>query len=151
MSEYTELIAPFKHTPGGILEALHAVQEKYREISPKALREAAAAFHMTEAEVYGIATFYTYFSFYQQGRYIIRVCRSAPCHIQGAEQVLRQLEKLLGIPIGATTEDGKFTLTWSECVGQCQQAPVITWNTEIASLSDIECRILQVQGEEHVT
>jgi NADH-quinone oxidoreductase subunit E len=142
MSAYSELIAPFKQMPGGVIEALRAVQNADRMISPKALKEIAAAFKMTDAEVYGVATFYSHFSFYEQGRYVVRVCRSAPCHIQGAGDVMRDLERILGIPMGATTEDGKFTLTWSECLGQCQAAPVITLNEDIVAADLVKGRII---------
>jgi NADH-quinone oxidoreductase subunit E len=149
MSEYSELIAPFKEVPGGVLEALHAVQEATRMIPPKALKEIATAFKMTDAEVYGVATFYDRFSFYEQGAYIIRVCRSAPCYIQDKEETMRRLEKILGIPMGATTEDGKFTLTWSECMGQCQVAPVIMFNAELLTPDEAERKILQIKEQTH--
>ena len=131
MSEYTDIIAPFKEIRGGIIEAFHAIQETYRQIPPTALKEIAAAFDMTEAEVYGIASFYNYFSFYQQGKYVIMICRSAPCHIAGSEEIIKTLERTLGIPMGGTTEDGKFSLVWAECIGQCQDAPALMLGKEI--------------------
>jgi NADH-quinone oxidoreductase subunit E len=61
---------------------------------------------------------------------VIRVCESAPCHVAGADDVIAALEKELGISMGETTEDGKFTLEFAECVGQCQGIPVITINSQ---------------------
>ena len=61
---------------------------------------------------------------------MIRICESAPCHIAGADQVVAALEKELGIKMGETTADNKFTLEFAECVGQCQATPIITINSK---------------------
>lgn len=130
MSDYKEIIAAYKDTPGGIIEAFHALQREFNYIPKKALKEAARLFNISEAEAYGVATFYSYFSLEERGKYIIRICRSAPCHISGADEVVKALEKYLDIKMGETTSDGKFTLEWTECVGQCDETPVITINSE---------------------
>ena len=128
--DFTEIIAGYKDKPGGIIEAYHAVQRAYNYIPEEAVAEAAKVFGMSKAEAWGVATFYSYFKVGERGRYIIRVCESAPCHIAGAEEVIAALEKQLGIKIGETTADGKFTLEFTECVGQCQATPVITINSK---------------------
>ncbi len=115
---------------GGIIEALHALMNTYPYLPQKALKELARAFRMTEAEVYGVATFYSYFTVKESGTYIIRVCRSAPCHLEDGEGVMELLIRELGIQPGETTEDGRFSLDWTECVGQCEHAPVLTVNYE---------------------
>ncbi len=129
-TDYKPLIEPYRQMRGGIIEALHALMRAYHFIPPKALKDLAKAFRMTEAEVYGVASFYSYFTTKEQGAYVIRVCRSAPCHLENAQGVMELLEKELGIHAGQTTEDGKFTLEWTECVGQCAHAPVYTINRE---------------------
>lgn len=128
MSEYKDIIANYKDVKGGIIEAFHALQAKYNYIPPKALKEAARVFNISEAEAYGIASFYAYLSVEEKGKYIIRICRSAPCHLAGADKMLKSLEDYLQIKVGETTSDGKFTLEWTECVGQCQATPVMTVN-----------------------
>ena len=75
-------------------------------------------------------TFYSYFKVGKRGRYVIRICESAPCHVAGAAEVVNALEQQLGIKMGETTADGKFTLEFAECVGQCQATPVITINSK---------------------
>ncbi len=127
-SDYTEIIAAYKEKPGGIIEAYHALQRAYNYIPEEAVASAAQAFGMSKAEAWGVATFYSYFKVGERGRYIIRICESAPCHIAGADKVVAALEKHLGIKMGETTPDGKFTLEFTECVGQCQATPVITIN-----------------------
>ena len=77
------------------------------------------------SKVYGVITFYSMFHTEPTGKYFIEVCKSGPCHIAGAENVLHMLEKELGIKPGETTPDGCFTLTKSSCFGACDIAPAI--------------------------
>ena len=128
--EYKAIIEPYAQVQGGVIEAIHALMGRYHYIPQKALKELGKAFRMTEAEVYGVATFYSYFTVKEGGTYVIRVCRSAPCHLENAEGVMELLTRELGIQPGETTEDGRFTLDWTECVGQCEHAPVLTVNCE---------------------
>ena len=130
VEEYKEIIEPYSEVQGGVIEAIHALMDRYHYIPQKALKELAKAFRMTEAEVYGVATFYSYFTVKESGTYFIRVCRSAPCHLEDADGVMELLTRELGIQPGETTEDGRFTLDWTECVGQCEHAPVLTVNCE---------------------
>ncbi len=130
MSNYKDIIASVKDTRGGIIEAFHALQKEYNYIPAEAFREAARVFKLSEAEAYGVGTFYSYLSFEKRGKYIIRMCESAPCHVAGADEVLKALENHLGIAVGETTPDGKFTLELTECIGQCQVTPVITVNSD---------------------
>lgn len=128
MADFKEIIRAYKTIPGGIIEAFHAIQQEYSYIPEEAVAEAAAAFNLSKARAYGVATFYSYFKVGQRGKNVIRICESAPCHVAGADQVVAALEKELGIKMGETTGDGKFTLEFAECVGQCQATPVITIN-----------------------
>lgn len=130
MANYKDLIASQQGKKGGIIEAFHAIQSEYNYIPEEALKEAAQVFGMSEAKAYGVATFYSYLSTEKRGKYIIRMCESAPCHVAGADAVIKGIENYLGITAGQTTADGKFTLELTECVGQCQATPVITINSE---------------------
>lgn len=126
--DYKGIIAKYKDVPGGIIEAFHAVQKELNYLPEEVIVEAATIFNVPVAEAYGVATFYSYFSVEPRGKNIIRICESAPCHIAGAADVVAALERELGIMMGETTADGKFTLEYTECVGQCQATPVITVN-----------------------
>ncbi len=130
MADYREIISAYKEVPGGIIEAYHAVQKEYSYIPEDAVVYAAQVFDMPEAKAYGVATFYSYLQVGPRGKNVIRICESAPCHIAGADKVVAALEKELGIKMGETTPDGKFTLEFAECVGQCQATPVITINSQ---------------------
>jgi len=126
--DYKGILAKYKDVPGGIIEAFHAVQREFSYLPEEAIVEAARIFNMPVAEAYGVATFYSYLSVEPRGKNVIRICESAPCHVAGAAEVVAALERELGIMMGETTADGKFTLEFTECVGQCQATPVITIN-----------------------
>lgn len=130
MANYKDIIAKCKDKKGGIIEAFHALQNEFNYIPREALTEACQVFGVSESQAYGVATFYSYLSVEKRGKYIIRMCESAPCHVAGADAVLKALENQLGIKVGETTLDGKFTLELTECVGQCQATPVVTINSE---------------------
>jgi NADH-quinone oxidoreductase subunit E len=130
VSKVQDIIAQYGDKQGGIIEAYHAVQKEFNYLPKEAVREAARVFGVSEAQAYGVATFYSYLSVEPRGKYIIRMCESAPCHVAGADEVIKAIERELGIKVGETTADGKFTLELTECIGQCQATPVITVNSE---------------------
>lgn len=129
MANFKDIIAGYASKPGGVIEAYHALQREFNYIPKEAIPEAAKVFGLSEAQAYGVATFYSYLSTEPRGKYVIRMCESAPCHIAGADKVLKAFEKELGIQVGQTTADGKFTLELTECIGQCQETPVVTVNS----------------------
>ncbi|ABI68339.1 complex I 24 kDa subunit family protein [Syntrophomonas wolfei] len=130
MANYEDIISKYQDLPGGIIEAYHALQREYSYIPEDAIRVAAEVFGIPTAKAWGVATFYSYLKVGKRGKNVIRICESAPCHVAGAAEVIAALEKELGIKMGETTPDGKFTLELCECVGQCQATPVITVNSK---------------------
>jgi NADH-quinone oxidoreductase subunit E len=77
------------------------------------------------SKVYDVLTFYAMFSLKPRGKYILEICKSAPCHVNGSKNVRDMFEKELGISIGETTEDNMFTLQYSSCFGACDIAPAV--------------------------
>lgn len=130
MSDNYTIISAYKDMPGGLIEAYHALQREYNYIPEDAISKAAEVFKIPRAKAYGVASFYSYFKIGSRGKYVIRICESAPCHVAGASEVIAALEKELGIKMGETTADGKYSLEFAECVGQCQATPVITINSK---------------------
>lgn len=125
-----EILAKYADKPGGMIEAFHAIQEELNYLPEEVIIEAAKVFNKPTAQAYGVATFYSMFSTAKRGKYVIRICESAPCHVAGAAEVVAALEKELGVKMGESTADGLFSLEFTECVGQCQATPVITINGE---------------------
>jgi len=82
------------------------------------------------AHLYGIVTFYTMFNMKPVGRHHLQVCRTLPCALLGSERIINYLKKKLGINLGETTPDGKFTLSEVECLASCGTAPVMQVNDD---------------------
>ena len=127
-TKVSQIIKQYQETPGALIPIFHAIQEEYGYLPEQALEQVATALKMPVSRAYGVATFYSMFSVKPRGRYVIRVCSSAPCHVNKAAGILQALEKELGIKLGESTPDGKFALEATECVGACQATPVITIN-----------------------
>lgn len=83
------------------------------------------------AEIYGVVTFYSFFSLEPKGKYVIGVCLGTACYVKGAQQISDQFCEILGIQPGQTTKDGLFTLDSLRCIGACAAAPAVTINGKI--------------------
>jgi NADH-quinone oxidoreductase subunit E len=86
---------------------------------------------LADSHLYAIASFYQMFSLKPTGKHVIRFCKSAPCHVVGAREVIEAVEKHLGIQIGETTEDGQWSLLATSCLGVCSVGPVFLVDDEI--------------------
>ncbi len=116
---------------GILLEKLHNIQETYGYIPEAEIDKVAQKYDMPRAKVYGVIRFYSMFYTEPTGKYIIRVCNSLSCHINGSEEILEVIKNYLGIDDGETTEDRKFTLEVVECLGHCDEGPVMMVNEEM--------------------
>ena len=106
-----------------LLPVLHAVQHKHNWIPYQALEEVAAFLDVPPAEVLDTASFYEDFWLEKKGKYLIMVCQSLSCELMGQVGLLERIKAKLGIEVGETTEDGRFTLVNAECLGSCGTAP----------------------------
>jgi NADH-quinone oxidoreductase subunit E len=111
-----------------LLPTLHAIQHEYGWIPVQAMEEAAAFLELAPAEVLDTATFYEEYWLRPKGQYLIQVCRSLSCEICGSRPLTDHLISKLGIDLGETTDDGRFTLIELECLGACGTAPVALIN-----------------------
>lgn len=111
-----------------LLPALHAIQHKYNWIPTQALQEIAAFLDLAPAEVMDTATFYEEYWLKPKGKYLIQVCRSLSCEVCGSKQLTEHCKNKLGIEVGETTADGRFTLVELECLGACGDAPCALLN-----------------------
>jgi len=121
------LISQYVGQPGGLLKALHVLQDDAEAnfLSPRDVELVATVFGVPTAAVWGTATFYSLYSTVPRGRHIIRVCENAPCHVVGAQDILAALSTQLCIAPSETTPDGRFTLEVTSCLGVCGVAPAI--------------------------
>jgi NADH:ubiquinone oxidoreductase subunit F (NADH-binding)/NADH:ubiquinone oxidoreductase subunit E len=129
ISAIQEAVSRHKAIKGGLLPALHAVQDICGNWLPlEALKLVAEGMDITFAYLYGVMSFYTMFSPTPRGKYLIRMCESPPCHILGADNLLELLKSELGIKVGETTSDGLFTLEHTACLGVCEVSPAMQIN-----------------------
>ena len=126
---------PFTLTPdrkrSAVLAALYLVQEQQGYLTGNAMRHIAPLVDLAPAEVEDVATYYVMFYRQPVGKYVLQVCRTLSCALNGAELVTEALSEKLGIGVGETDPSGMFTLLEFECLGACDRAPVLMVNNEL--------------------
>ena len=126
-----ERIKEYGNDRSALIPVLQEVQLKHGHVSEYVMQVVADLLHIHPVEVYGVASFYSFIGHKPKGRFIIRLCRTISCEMQGKAQVARQLENDLGICFGETTADGNFTLEWANCLGMCDEGPALLVNERI--------------------
>jgi NADH-quinone oxidoreductase subunit E len=111
-----------------LLTALHVAQREYGWLSPEVMGDVAKVMDLPPTEVASVASFYTMFNRQPVGKNLIQVCTNISCSLLGAEHIVEYLKDKLGIDVGETTPDNKFTLTIVECLGSCGTAPMMQIN-----------------------
>ncbi|MBI5571617.1 MAG: NADH-quinone oxidoreductase subunit NuoE [Desulfomonile tiedjei] len=119
------------HPEAVAVEALHIVRNHYGWISDEMLREVAGLLDVDPAELDGAATFYNHLYRKPVGRHVILVCDSVSCWIMGYESLVAHLTRRLGIGMGETTADGRFTLLPIQCLGSCHTAPALMIDADL--------------------
>lgn len=125
-----DLKTAFPHPGSALLPALHAIQEEKGYISTESMEYVAGKIGVAPAFVAGVVSFYTMFQRKPIGRHHIQLCRTLPCALRGAGAIRDHLVKRLGIGVGETTKDGRFSLIEVECLGTCDTAPICQINDE---------------------
>ncbi len=109
-----------------LIPALHIVQDHHEGwLTTELMDEVADVLEITPIEVYEVATFYTMFNLKPVGAYVLEVCQTGPCMLEGSDEIIRYIKEKLGIEVGGTTEDGAFSLKTVECLGACGYAPMM--------------------------
>ena len=120
-----------KDLPGCIMPILQKTQEKYGFLSFEIQQALAEELDVPVSELYGVATFYSQFSLERKGDYKIGVCLGTACYVKNSQNILDRLERELDLEVGQTTEDHKFTLEATRCLGCCGLAPVMMINDDV--------------------
>jgi NADH:ubiquinone oxidoreductase subunit E len=131
LNELNEVIEKHKNMEGALIMILHRAQEIYGYLPEDVQRHVAKELDIPLTDVYGVATFYSYFSLTPRGKYRIAVCMGTACYVRGAGDLVSAFERELGIKAGETTENLEFTLLASRCIGACGLAPVLTVNDDV--------------------
>ena len=114
----------YGHSHDALIQALHAVQSAFGYLDPGALGFVAASLRVPLSRVYGVATFYHYFTMKPRGRHTCVICTGTACYIKGVPQLLAALKETYDIGLGETSEDDNLSLLSARCVGACGLAPV---------------------------
>jgi bidirectional [NiFe] hydrogenase diaphorase subunit len=115
-----------QHQPDALIEVLHTAQEAFGYLSRELLGHVAAKLRLPESQVFGVATFYHFFTLRPKGEHSCIVCTGTACYVKGAKEILENLEHACGIHAGQTTADGRLSLGTARCLGNCSLAPMMT-------------------------
>ena len=116
--------------PAALIEALHAAQEAFGFLDEAALNYVGDTLGVPHSRVYGVATFYSFFTLKPQGEHTCVVCTGTACYINGAKDIMSALEKQLGVKPKQTTADGKLSILTARCLGACSLAPAVVIDGE---------------------
>lgn len=130
-AELISFIEEWKGKQGNLIMVLHKVQEHFGYIPREIAFEVADLLDVPVAKIYGVITFYHLFKLTKPGRNQIAVCMGTACYLKGGEDLILELERLLGVGLNTVTADGEFSVEAVRCIGCCGLAPVMTVNGEV--------------------
>lgn len=125
------VLEEYEHKAENLIQILHMTQAIFSFIPLEVQKYIARKMDAPLSHVSGVVTFYSFFSTKPKGEYTIRVCLGTACYVRGGRKILDKLKELLGIDVGETTRDLKFTLEVMRCIGACGLAPAITINDRV--------------------
>ena len=131
VKQITEIVERYKNEETPLMMVLEAIQSEYGYIPLEVQELVSSLMNIPVAEIYGVVTFYSFFSLTPKGKYVIGVCLGTACYVKGSQLVMDKFSELLGIKPGETTEDGLFTLDALRCIGACGIAPAISVNGKV--------------------
>ncbi len=126
-----KVIETYKDKEGCLITVLHLAQEIYGYLPLELQRTIADGMGLTLSYVSSVVTFYSYFSMVPRADHAIRICMGTACYVRGGKRIVDRLEEVLGINVGETTDDGKFSIQITRCLGACGLAPVIMIDDEV--------------------
>lgn len=125
------ICAAHKGEPSPLMPILEEIQKKYGYIPLEVQELVSQQIGIPVAEIYGVVTFYNFFSLTPKGKYVIGVCLGTACYVKNSQNVLDKFESILGIKPGETTDDGLFTIEAIRCMGACALAPAVSVNGKV--------------------
>lgn len=131
VKQITEIVERYKNEETPLMMVLEAIQSEYGYIPLEVQELVSSLMNIPVAEIYGVVTFYSFFSLTPKGKYVIGVCLGTACYVKGSQLVMDKFSELLGIKPGETTKDGLFTLDALRCIGACGIAPAISVNGKV--------------------
>ncbi|MDR1931839.1 MAG: NAD(P)H-dependent oxidoreductase subunit E [Spirochaetales bacterium] len=127
----TQFIDEWRDKPGNLIMILHKAQEEYGYIPRHIALQLSKELGVPLAKMYGVITFYHFFKLKKPGKNKVSVCLGTACYLKGGQDIIQELENLLGVGVNTVTDDGLFSVEAVRCVGCCGLAPVLTVNGEV--------------------
>ena len=131
VTQITKIVERYKNEPTPLMMILEDVQREYGYIPLEVQELISDLTGVPVSEIYGVVTFYSFFSLTPKGKYVIGVCLGTACYVKGSQLVLDKFSEILNLKPGETTEDGLFTLDVLRCVGACAIAPAVSVNGKV--------------------
>lgn len=131
LDEVRKIVKKHRQEPGCLMRILQDTQGAYGYLPLELQQVIADELNIPLTEVYGVATFYAQFTLKPKGEFKVGVCLGTACYVRGSQAVLDEVSKILDTKVGETSEDGKFSLDATRCVGACGLAPVMMINDEV--------------------
>ena len=131
LRELDVLTERYGNTRESVLPVLQDIQADYGYLEEETINEVAKRFGISQTEVFSVASFYHFLNIKEKGKYVIRICRTISCELKDKANVLRALESELGITMGETTRDKKYTLDYANCMGMCDHGPSMMVNDDL--------------------
>lgn len=125
ITKIREICDSFNKNPQELINILHSCQEHFGYLPAEVQEVISVETGVPVAKIYGVVTFYSFFTMTPKGKHPISICMGTACYVRGAEKVLDEFKKELNLQVGQTTKDGKFSLSSLRCVGACGLAPVV--------------------------
>ncbi|MCJ7447260.1 MAG: NADH-quinone oxidoreductase subunit NuoE [Bacteroidales bacterium] len=125
VTKIKEICASFDNDPQELINVLHKCQEHFGYLPAEVQEVISNELVVPVAKIYGVVTFYSFFTMTPKGKHPVSICMGTACYVRGAEKVLDEFKKELGLQAGQTTGDGKFSLSSLRCIGACGLAPVV--------------------------
>lgn len=124
LEQLDPVIEKYYGNPGYLIPALKEAQEIFGYLPQEVQYKLAVGLNIPASHVYGVVTFYSFFTIQPRGRHVIRLCLGTACYVKGAKEILEIVQREVGIDVGQTSDDGRFTLEAVRCLGACGLAPV---------------------------
>jgi len=129
--EIEQLIEKYGNSRSVLLSILQEIQSKHRYISDYAQQEIARHLKIQPVEVYSVISFYAFLNSEPKGRNIVRICKTISCDMKNKMSIVKAIERELGIKMGETTSDNKFTIEYTNCLGLCDEGPAMAINERV--------------------
>ncbi|MFW5694623.1 MAG: NAD(P)H-dependent oxidoreductase subunit E [Alkalispirochaeta sp.] len=129
--ELLSFVEEWREKPGNLIMVLHKMQQIYGYIPRAEALELARVMDVPLAKIYGVITFYHYFKLEKPGKNKLQVCMGTACYLKGGQDLIDEIENLIGVGVNQTTDDKMFSVESVRCVGCCGLAPVVMVNDEV--------------------